>query len=762
MSGFAHTVGKIAGIASVVAIFVIPQLAPVLAAVSAAANAVGDALAKPNTPPAQGAGTQVTIGANQPTPYAMGRTYFAGAQILDVGYGATLDGVPNPYRSMAFVDSLGPIQGYVAHQVDFTTVTYSGTAATGYYAGFMYLASQGGACPESAALAGPWGAIPNWGAGYKLSGLAGRMLSLKFDKKGKVYASGAPQPGAILNGVYVYDMRQDSTQPGGSGSCRARNEATYVGGDAAKNPSCHAVTYALSRFQNGVKVFGPGFESDAIDWPAWTGFANVCDANGWQVNGTIYEGPGISRWDNLKRICAAGGGTPCFVGGLLSVRYQSPKVALDTITAADLADGEQQIAGMKTWKSRLNGIYAKYRSEAHQWEYVQATNLVTSSTYVTEDGEEKNQETQYDLVTSANQAVQLAAYDLADGRELGPFTLVLKPRLLAYRPGEALNVNIPEVGLSNQLCVVTGWKFDVSGPTVTLTLETETSAKHAFALGLTGTAPPSPGLTTGQDMDAVLSANATIANLTIDCPRVVDIAADSAGTITSLPKTITPTVFRGDADIRVADDVSYALQNASANVTTIAIDNTVGSADKGRVTVSALAGSGSYELVVTIGPTVFPPIKVTLQVNRAVPSSGGGGGGTTGGAFDGTGMLVSSTSFAEIGRVSGFAKTTGQTITASFSSDYEFRWTHDASNALVARWEISAAGAESWSTIGSAHTGTLSTFTADDLSSTVGAVTAVETSTPSNGSYDVRLVAALSATGGNISLDDGPGSVTVS
>jgi hypothetical protein len=307
--------------------------------------------------------------------------------------------------------------------------------------------------------------------------------------------------GAILNGVKVYDPRQDSTYPGGSGAARAKNESTYVGGAAAENPGCHGVTYALGRYQNGKKVFGGGFATDAIDWAAWVAFANHCDANGWKVGGVIHE-PG-SRWDNLKRICEAGGGEPVFVGAKLSVRWSAPKISVDTITADDLADGEITIPAMRTWRDRKNIFVPRYRSEAHKWEYVQAE-AVEVEDYIDEDGEEKPDESQFDLVQWVNQATQLAAYKLVDAREITGIVIPCKPRLINYQLGEALTVDLPEEGLSGQLCEIIGRSVDPGTAIVTLTLRTETNAKHDFALGLTGTAPPTPSLTTAEDLDDIV------------------------------------------------------------------------------------------------------------------------------------------------------------------------------------------------------------------------------------------------------------------
>jgi hypothetical protein len=115
--------------------------------------------------------------------------------------------------------AVGPLE------IDRVPVTFSGGAATGGYAGYMWLTQQLGACPEASALAGPVGAIPGWSSSAKLSGLAADLWTLKFDTEGKKFPTGVPQRGRVVEGVYVYDPRQDSTYPGGSGQALHRADA---------------------------------------------------------------------------------------------------------------------------------------------------------------------------------------------------------------------------------------------------------------------------------------------------------------------------------------------------------------------------------------------------------------------------------------------------------------------------------------------------------------------------------------------------------
>ncbi len=496
MSKVFKAIGKIAGAVASIAAF-IPGLQPIAlaaAAVSAVSGTLAAITAKP--PRARGSTSNIIIGANQPMPYSMGRTYFGGALINDVGFGGTVDKVPNPYRAMTVVYSgCGPIDGFEGFQTDFAGVGLSGTAATGYYSGFLYIAKQLGARPEPSALTAQWGGEANWSAAHKLSSFAAAKYSLKFDKNGKVYSGGVPQLGAIFRGVKVYDPRLDSTYPGGSGAHRLNDEGTWT---YSTNPALHAATYAHGRIVNGKRAFGVHLGGQAIRWPVVVAWANVCDANGWSVGGTIFE-PG-DKWNNLKLIAASGGAEPVWVGGTLSFRINAPLTSLDTITEDDLASNDIMVTGTQFYALRINGVIPKYRSEAHQWEFVPSA-LISVPAYVTLDGEEKNEEIQFDLVQDKDQAAELAAYMLVNRREFGPISLTCKPRLIEYFPGEALTINLPSEGLVNQLALITSRQVDPLTGAVTFELMSETASKHAFVFGQTGTAPPAPIMTTPAERD---------------------------------------------------------------------------------------------------------------------------------------------------------------------------------------------------------------------------------------------------------------------
>jgi hypothetical protein len=503
MSKVFGAVAKVAGVVASVAQF-IPggqAIAAIAGAVSLVSGTLAQVTAKP--PKAVGQVTNITIGANQPIPYMIGRSYSGGAMVHDIGYGGVVSDVDNPYRAMTIVYSgAGPIQALVATQADFADAGFSGTAATGYYAGFLWRDWLDGTGPAPRALAAQFAGEPNWSSAHKLSGFFGVKYTLKFDKKGKVWQAGVPQFGVIADGVRAYDPRLDSTFPGGSGAQRINNEATWA---FTKNPALHALAYSYGRYQNGKKVFGVDLGASAIDLASVATWANVCAANGWEANGTIYE-PG-DKWNNLKLICEAGGGVPV-PGARLRFDYNAAGVSVDTITIHDLADGEISLPVTQGYASRINTVQGVYTSPDHRWEPV-PTDKIVDTAALAADGEEKAEQFPFQMVTAKNQAAQLAAYKMANAREKGPIVIPVKARLLTYPVGTFLTAQLPAIGMPSQKVKIIGKRRTMEDGSGEITVLTETDAKHAFALAATSGAPPSSALVSPERLDELAISLAT-------------------------------------------------------------------------------------------------------------------------------------------------------------------------------------------------------------------------------------------------------------
>ncbi len=437
------------------------------------------------------AGTQVDFQAdpNAGIPLTIGRTGVAG-KIFHVNTTGAQHKNGHIFYLVAL--SAGPIESVQAFTAADMPVTFAGdTAQTGKFLNQMWLRSTLGAKPEPGPLV-PGGFDPSWApeltAAHKLSGIATAAWSMYFSPE--AYPTGTPKPMWVVSGPAVYDPRQDDTYPGGgSGPQRWDNEATwaFAGKD---NPYLQALTFCIGRRANGRLTHGLGATIEAIDVPAFVYGANVCDANAWRIGGEITSAD--RKRDVLRVMLQAGGGQPVPLGGKISCTVQAPRVSLATVTGDDLV-GEAVVPGTKTRRDRFNQGIPLYRSEAHNWEIVPA-GPVRVEAFVEQDGGLRSREMSYQLVQDAGQAAQLCAYDILDAREFEPVVLPLKPVYMGYKPGDCITVNEPELLLINQPMVVLKREIDLISGAATLTLRSETSAKHDFALGRTATPPPLPGL----------------------------------------------------------------------------------------------------------------------------------------------------------------------------------------------------------------------------------------------------------------------------
>lgn len=373
------------------------------------------------------------------------------------------------------------------------------------------------------------------------------------------------------------------------------------------------------------KVAGVGLPTAGIIVEDFVHLANVCDANGWKVGGVVFEpaiGSSSTRWQNLKDILAAGGATPCFRNGRLGLKVSAPRVALDTITEADLADDEIVVSSGLGWEERLNTLIPKYRSHDHKWEYVASTEPVSVPTFVAVDGEVKREERQFNLVQQKDRAAQLCAYELLDRRELGEIEIVVKPRLRKYGPGDLLIVDLPNDGLVQQPCVIMkrqplpdrmAWKFILSG---------ETPSKHAYALGQTAIAPPIPALRATVDLDGVAAPgpDPTLEQLLITSSYTVGAtisAADSSGSATA-----------------TISDHSRVYQDRTVAVTGSVISGLTSSTTYYFYYDDAARAGGAVTFIATtVGADAFPsstaPARhyvgsVTTPAPGGAPSDGGG------------------------------------------------------------------------------------------------------------------------------------------
>ena len=346
---------------------------------------------------------------------------------------------------------------------------------------------------------------------------------------------------------------------------------------------------------------------------------------------------------NLRDICIAGGGEPIPLHTGIGFHWDRPRVVLDTITKEDAGAGEAQVTAMQSYRNRINKIVPEFTSEDHNWELVKAEPIIVTE-YVTEDGEEITQTYPFNLVKETKQTGELAAYKIMNARELHPIVLPCKPRMRAYRPGECLHIDRPDLGLDTDAVIV---QRDIDPQTmeVTLTLIGETPAKHAYALGQTAVAPPTPALgQTAEERDDIAAASTRpsgyratlIRNAAIKNPRNASDVVRSLLIASEASSVVTISVARFDLDYPGEDsDVVFDVEDLTTlndGTTALAFstryylyfdyDPIEGGAPIYGLTTTAIEAqnSTSYPLRHSLGSVITP-------ASGSGGSTGGGGGG---------------------------------------------------------------------------------------------------------------------------------------
>jgi len=457
---------------------------------------------------------------NAPIPVVLGRSATGGYLIYRSGFEAK-----NKQLGLISCLSTGPVQAIESFLANDVPVNFSGvypTASGGQWSGKMRQWRRLGDQSESAYSVNPpySAALPGWTSAHMTTGYATALWVNEYDAK--AFPTGLPRGLWIVQGEKFYDPRKDSTFPGGLGSHRLNDPLTW---QWTQNPYIMALGWILGRYHNGKKVWGLGIASGGIDWAAFIDGANIADANSWTAGGVVTTAD--SKLDVLVEILRAGAGYPVARGGQFSCLVSAPKAVVYAITASDII-GDISIQTSQSRRERINTVIPTYRSEANRWQMVQAASVSAASYVLADSNEVRTKEQVYGLCQNVNQAAQLAAYDLVDARENLIINLVAKPRLLNVRVGEAVTITVEELGLSGQKCIVLSRAFDPNSLQVSLTLRSETDAKHAFALGKTGVAPPAPSLgaydpssMAAPGAGAWASIGGTVTNGTSSLPAVI-------------------------------------------------------------------------------------------------------------------------------------------------------------------------------------------------------------------------------------------------
>ena len=498
-----------------------------------------------------------TADPDAPMHFAFGRVGVAGQLVHNAVYGPDKMFV----GFVGVVSSAGPINGFVGFRADETTVTFdgSGKAITSDYAGEMYLTRQVGLQPTTTGLSSPSGlkngaTMPGWGSSYKLNAKAAYMMTLAENSKRSAFEGKVPTGIHTLEGLRCWDPRLDSTYPGGSGSCRLNDPATWL---YSTNAYLHALKWVLGLWEGPTlkgapahdsttdyQVGGIGARVDGVVVQDYVEAATAFDENEtWAC--AAWPSTDDDKAAVLDSFLQAGGGIYAQKAGKIGCVHRiAPRASVATITGADTA-GPLELTLATARKDRINTIRPKYWSEANQWQMT-AAGEVTSSIWQEEDGQgapvKRTRGIDYNYVPGAQQAAELAALDIAHTREGIKGVIPLRPYMMGLEVGDCITLDEPDFVLDGQKVLILDIDDQTETDVIRVSFVSESDGKYPFAYGQTATPPP--------------AATLTPLVLTVDTPDAGDWSF-AAETLTEGAAAVPSLVFSGEVGSARAEQVIF-------------------------------------------------------------------------------------------------------------------------------------------------------------------------------------------------------------
>lgn len=498
-----------------------------------------------------------TADPDAPMHFAFGRVGVAGQLVHNAVYGPDKMFV----GFVGVVSSAGPINGFVGFRADETTVTFdgSGKAITSDYAGEMYLTRQVGLQPTITGLSSPSGlkngaTMPGWGPSYKLNAKAAYMMTLAENSKRSAFEGKVPTGIHTLEGLKCWDPRLDSTYPGGSGSCRLNDPATWI---YSTNAYLHALKWVLGLWEGPTlkgapahdsttdyQVGGIGARLDGVVVQDYVEAATAFDENeSWAC--AAWPSTDDDKAAVLDSFLQAGGGMYAQKAGKIGCVHRiAPRASVATITGADTA-GPIELTLATPRKERINTIRPKFWDENSQWQMT-AAGEVTSSVWQEEDGQgapvKRTRGIDYNYVPAAQQAAELAALDIAHTREGIKGVIPLRPYMMGLEVGDCITLDEPDFVLDGQKVLILDIDDETETDVLRVSFVSESDGKYPFAYGQTANPPP--------------AATLTPLNLVVDPPQPGDWTFTSE-TLTEGGAALPALVFSGATENARAEQVIF-------------------------------------------------------------------------------------------------------------------------------------------------------------------------------------------------------------
>jgi len=432
-------------------------------------NLLAQAIAGKPKDPTFSINGSLQAGGDIPRSFILGRTATAGSLVWVNTWGQGGD-TPNAYLTQVIALSDLPVASLDEVWVNGGKVTLGSTPHDDY--GFpveeyrkdgqdhlwvkFYDGTQTGADPFLVNTAS--NANRQWQATRVGRGVAYAIVTAKVTKN---MFSGIPGFKFVVSGCRLYDPSKDSTVPGGSGSHRWSNPATW-GGDGDHLPAVQIYNLLRGIQYNGHWFYGLQGMTDArLPATNWIVQINKCRAVSsgnatYRAGGEIpVEAPLAPAIEALLTACQ---GRVSEIGGEYSIHVGEPDAAVASFTDDDiLSTEEQSFTPFFGLADTINGIAATYPSPEDGWAEKAAPPLYRTDLEVLAGNRRLMADVALNFVPYPEQVQRLMKSALLEGQRARRHTLVLPPSFWPYAvPGAILSWTSDRNGYVNKLFRVDG------------------------------------------------------------------------------------------------------------------------------------------------------------------------------------------------------------------------------------------------------------------------------------------------------------------
>jgi hypothetical protein len=272
-------------------------------------------------------------------------------------------------------------------------------------------------------------------------GVAYAVVTFRFERE---LFGGFPQFKFVLDGIPLYDLREDDTN-GGSGDQRWNTPEEWT---VSSNPAVAAYNIIRGIRYDGEWFFG-GQTVSSLQVPAasWAAAMNECDIPvaladtgsppetepQFTANGEVRLD--MQPSDVVTMLLNACNGRAAEIGGIYKMHAGAAGSAVFSITDDDILSTEPQtFEPFKTLAEQVNSVTGKYIEPGEGWAAKDAPPLINEDMEAIDGGRRQIADVPYDFVTSGTTVQRLMRAALYEHRRERTHTLPLPPEAYVLEP----------------------------------------------------------------------------------------------------------------------------------------------------------------------------------------------------------------------------------------------------------------------------------------------------------------------------------------